>query len=125
MIQQESLVKVADNSGAKLAKCIKVLGGKKKVAKIGDIVVVSIKKLRENNPKKLSKLKKKDIFKALVIRTKSSLRKKNGFYCKFHENSVVFLDKQKNPVGTRITGFMPKQLKKKFIKFVSIASCLI
>nr|AVR57489.1 ribosomal protein L14 [Entomoneis sp.] len=125
MIQQETLLKVADNSGAKTVKCIKVLGGyKKKNAKIGDIIVVSVK-TTQNNSKKALKLRKKEVLKALVIRTKSIFKKNNGFYIKFDNNSVALLDKQKNPLGTRVIGFVPKKLKKKFNKFVSISRYLI
>jgi large subunit ribosomal protein L14 len=125
VIQQETLLKVADNSGAKTVKCIKVLGGyKKKSAKIGDVIVVSIKTVR-NNLKKALKLRKKEVLKALVIQTKFILKKNNGFYTKFYSNSVALLDKQKNPLGTRIIGFVPKKLRKKFNKFVSISKHLI
>jgi large subunit ribosomal protein L14 len=121
MIQQQTLLKVADNSGAKIVKCIKVLGGfRKKQAKIGDIVVVSVKKLRDN-PKKMTRLKKKDIFKAVVIRTTKSLSKNNGFFFGFEGNFVILLDKQENPLGTRLNGFLPKKIKKKFNKLVSLS----
>jgi large subunit ribosomal protein L14 len=125
MIQQQTLLKVADNSGAKIVKCIKVLGGfRKKQAKIGDIIVVSVKKLRDN-PKKITKLKKKDIFKAVVIRTTHGLSKNNGFFFCFEANFVVLLDKQENPLGTRLNGFLPKKIKKKFNKLVSLSSYTI
>jgi large subunit ribosomal protein L14 len=125
MIQQQTLLKVADNSGAKTVKCIKVLGGfKKKQAKIGDIIVVSIKKLRDN-PKKITRLKKKDIFKAVVIRTTYGLNKNNGFFLSFEGNFVALLDKQENPLGTRLNGFLPKKIKKKFNKLVSLSSYII
>jgi large subunit ribosomal protein L14 len=123
MIQHQSILKVSDNSGAKQVKCIKVLGGfKKKYASIGDTIVVSVKKLR-NKQKKNSRVKKKDVYKALIIKTKTKLKKKNGFETLFNENSVVLLNKQNNPIGTRITGFLPKILKKKkFQKFISIST---
>jgi large subunit ribosomal protein L14 len=126
MIQQQTILKVSDNSGAKTVRCIKVLGGfKKKFASLGDIIVVSVQKLR-NKLKKISKVKKKEIYKALIIRTKVFSKKKNGFYIKFQENSVALINKQGNPVGTRIIGPIPKILKKKqFQKFVSISSGLI
>jgi large subunit ribosomal protein L14 len=125
MIQQQTLLKVADNSGAKIVKCIKVLGGfRKKQAKIGDIVVVSIQKLRDN-PKKITRLKKKDIFKAVVIRTTHRLSKNTGFFLGFESNSVILLDKQGNPLGTRLNGFLPKKIKKKFNKLVSLSSHII
>ena len=123
MIQHQSILKVSDNSGAKQAKCIKVLGGfKKKYANIGDIIVVSVKKLR-NKQKKNSKVKKKGVYKALIIKTKIKIKKKNGFESLLNENSVVLINKQNNPIGTRITGFLPKILKKKkFQKFISIST---
>lgn len=126
MIQQQTIIKVSDNSGAKTVKCIKVLGGfKKKQASLGDILVVSVQKLR-NKMKKNSKVKKKEIYKALIIRTKVYSKKKNGFYTKFQENSVTLINKQGNPVGTRIIGPIPKILKKKqFQKFISISSGLV
>jgi len=126
MIQQQTILKVSDNSGAKTVRCIKVLGGfKKKFASLGDIIVVSIQKLR-NKLKKISKVKKKEIYKALVIRIKIYSKKKNGFYIKFQENAVALINKQGNPVGTRILGPIPKILKKKqFQKFVSISNGLI
>jgi large subunit ribosomal protein L14 len=126
MIQQQTILKVSDNSGAKTVRCIKVLGGfKKKQASLGDILVVSVQKLR-NKMKKNSKVKKKEIYKALIIRTKVYSKKKNGFYIKFQENSVTLINKQGNPVGTRIIGPLPKFLKKKqFQKFISISSGLV
>lgn len=126
MIQHQSILKVSDNSGAKSVKCIKVLGGfKKKYASIGDTIVVSVKKLR-NQLKKNSKVKKKDVYKALVIRTKTKLKKKNGFETLFNENAVILMNKQKKPIGTRIIGYLPKQLrKKKLQKFISISKGLI
>lgn len=126
MIQQQTILKVSDNSGAKTVKCIKVLGGfKKKNASLGDIIVVSVQKLR-NKLKKISKAKKKEIYRALIIRTKVYSKKKNGFSIKFQENSVALINKQGNPVGTRIIGPIPKLLKKKqFQKFISISSGLV
>jgi large subunit ribosomal protein L14 len=126
MIQQQTILKVSDNSGAKTVKCIKVLGGfKKKYAKLGDTIIVSIQKLR-NKLKKTSKVKKKEIYKALVIRTKTYSRKKNGFQILFQENSVVLINNQGNPVGTRIIGPLEKKLKSKNLqKFISISSGLI
>jgi len=126
MIQQQTILKVSDNSGAKTVKCIKVLGGfKKKYATLGDTIVVSIQKLR-NKFKKTSKVKKKEIYRALIIRTKVYSKKKDGFHILFKENSVVLMNSQGNPVGTRIIGPLPKKLKNKnFQKFISISSGLI
>lgn len=126
MIQQQTILKVSDNSGAKTVRCIKVLGGfKKKHASLGDVIVVSVQKLR-NKLKKTSKVKKKEIYRALLIRTKVNSKKKNGFYVKFQENSVALINKQGNPVGTRIIGPITKTLKKKQLqKFISISNGLI
>jgi large subunit ribosomal protein L14 len=126
MIQQQTILKVSDNSGAKTVKCIKVLGGfKKKYAQLGDIIVVSVQKLR-NKLKKNSKVKKKEIYKALIIRTKTSSKRKDGFDIQFKENSVVLINNQNNPIGTRVMGPLPKKLKKKnFQKLINISSGLI
>lgn len=123
MIQQKTILKVSDNSGAKTVKCIKVLGGfKKKYASLGDTIVVSIQKLR-NKSKKTSKVKKKEIHKALIVRTKIMLKKKNGFGISFNENAVSLINKQGNPIGTRLTGPISKTLKKqKFQKLLSIST---
>ena len=125
MIQQQTVLKVSDNSGAKSARCIKVLGGsKKKYAKLGDIIIVSIQQLR-NKSKKTSKVKKKEIYRALIIRTKTKYFKKNGVQIFFNENSIVLMNKQGNPIGTRIVGPIYKALKKKkFQKFISLSSGL-
>jgi large subunit ribosomal protein L14 len=126
MIQQESILKVSDNSGAKTVKCIKVLGGfKKRYANLGDIIVVSVQQLR-NKSKKTSKVLKGGVFRALVIRTKNKYKKKDGLCYLLQENSVALINKQGSPIGTRILGPIPKSLKKKkFLKFVSISVGLI
>jgi|TARA_B110001452_G_scaffold24125_1_gene19128 large subunit ribosomal protein L14 len=126
MIQQQTVLKVADNSGAKIVKCIKVLGGfKKRYAYLGDMIVVSIQKLR-NKSKKTSKVSKGGVFRALVIRTKTRCHKKDGSSFMLDENSVILISKQGNPIGTRVLGPIPKTLKKKkFIKFVSLSIGLI
>jgi large subunit ribosomal protein L14 len=126
MIQQQTILKVADNSGAKTVKCIKVLGGfKKRYAKLGDIVVVSVQQLR-NKSKKTSKVSKGEVFRALVVRTKKKYRKKDGSSFFLQENAVALINKQGNPIGTRILGPIPKILKKtKFMKFVSLSIGLI
>jgi len=126
MIQQQTILKVADNSGAKTVKCIKVLGGfKKRYAKLGDIVVVSVQQLR-NKSKKTSKVSKGEVFRALVVQTKKRYRKKDGSSFVLQENAVALINKQGNPIGTRILGPIPKILKKtKFMKFVSLSIGLI
>jgi large subunit ribosomal protein L14 len=126
MIQQQSILKVSDNSGAKTVKCIKVLGGfKKKRAVIGDTIVVSVQTLR-NRSKKTSKVKRKEIYKALLIRTKTKLKKKDGSEIIFKENAVILLSNKGLPVGTRIIGPVPRLFKtKKFQKFLSISSGIV
>jgi len=126
MIQQQTILKVSDNSGAKTVRCIKVLGGfKKKYAKLGDIIVVSIQQLR-NKSKISSKVKKKEVYQALIVRTKIGHTKKNGFNNSFYENSVVLINKQGNPVTNRILGPIPRILKKKKLqKFISLSAGLI
>lgn len=126
MIQQQTILKVADNSGAKTVKCIKVLGGfKKRYATLGDIIVVSVKELR-NKSKKTSKIFKGGVFHALIIKIKSNYKKKDGSEFFLKENSVTLINKQGNPIGTRILGPIPKTLrKKKFMKFISLSSGLV
>nr|YP_009829234.1 ribosomal protein L14 [Codium fragile]QJC59752.1 ribosomal protein L14 [Codium fragile] len=126
MIQQQTILKVADNSGAKTVRCIKVLGGfKKRYAKLGDIVVVSVQQLR-NKSKKTSKVSKGEVFRALVVRIKKKHQKKDGSSFFLQENAVALINKQGNPIGTRILGPIPKMLKKtKFMKFVSLSIGLI
>jgi large subunit ribosomal protein L14 len=126
MIQQQTILKVYDNSGAKTVKCIKVLGGfKKKYAKLGDIVIVSVQELR-NKSKKTSKVKKKEIYKALIIKTKTKYQKKDGSQFCFNDNGVILINKQGNPISSRIIGPIPKTLKKKKLqKFISISSGVV
>jgi len=126
MIQQRTILKVADNSGAKTVRCFKILGGfKKKIAKLGDIIVVSVQQLR-NRLKNASKVKKKEVYRALIIRTKAKHKKVDGSEIIFIENSVALMNKQGDPIGTRIFGPVPKALKKKkFQKFISLSSGLI
>jgi large subunit ribosomal protein L14 len=126
MIQPQSVLKVSDNSGAKSVRCLKVLGGfKKKYAKLGDIVIVSVQKVR-NNSKKTSRVNRKEIYKALILRTKTIHRRKTGYESFFKENAVALLNKQGNPVGTRVLGPVPKSLKKNlFQKFISISAGVV
>ena len=126
MIQTQTIIKVFDNSGAKTVKCIKVLGGfKKKIAKLGESIVVSVQQLRKKS-KKTSKVKKGEIYKALIIRTKNVHKKKDGSQLSFDENAVILLNKQNIPLSTRIIGPIPKLLKnKKNQKVISISAGLI
>ena len=122
MIQQRTVLKVVDNSGAKIVRCIKVLGGfQKRYANLGDIIVVSVQQLR-NKSKKTSKVLKGHVFRALVVRTKVNSYKRDGSAVALQENAVVLINKQGNPIGTRIVGPISKTLrKKKFIKFTSLS----
>ena len=126
MIQQNTILKVSDNSGAKTVRCIKVLGGfKKKIAKLGNKIVISIQQLR-NKSKTTSKVKKGEVYQAIILKTKKNFIKKNGFSTTFSENSVVLINKQGNSIGTRILGPISRTLKKKkFQKITSIATGLV
>ncbi|MEK9184004.1 MAG: 50S ribosomal protein L14 [Patescibacteria group bacterium] len=119
MIQPRTMLNIADNTGAKLAQVIKVLGGsKKRYARIGDIVVVSIKVAE---PRKT--VKKKDVHHALVVRQRSPFRRKDGSYVRFDENAVVIVDKiKKEPIGGRIFGPIPREIQEKgYAKIISLA----
>jgi len=119
MIQQESSLEVADNTGAKRVVCIKVLkGSKRRYASVGDIIVCSVK---ESIPRSL--VKKGDIVKAVIVRTKKVLRRRDGSYLKFYSNSCVILDdKLENPRGTRIFGPIARELRELgFAKIISLA----
>lgn len=118
MIQMQSRLRVADNSGAREVQCIKVLGGsKRRYASIGDIVVVSIKDAMPN-----SKVKKGDVAKAVIVRTVQKLRRADGSYIRFDDNSAVLINAAKEPIGTRIFGPVARELRaKQFVKIVSLA----
>jgi large subunit ribosomal protein L14 len=118
MIQMQSRLNVADNSGAKEVMCIKVLGGsKRRFASIGDIIVVSIKDAIPN-----AKVKKGDVAKAVIVRTIHKLRRADGSYIRFDDNSAVLINAAKEPVGTRIFGPVARELRaKQFVKIVSLA----
>ena len=123
MIQQQTVLKVTDNSGAKNVKCIKVLGGfKRKFAKLGNVIVVSVKNLR-NRSKQTSKVKKGEIYKALIIKTKKKKTNKDGSHIFFSSNSVSLINKQNKPLASRILGPVSKTLKKgKYSKFSNIST---
>ena len=118
MIQMQTRLNVADNSGAKEVFCIKVLGGsKRRFASIGDIIVVSIKEALPN-----AKVKKGDVAKAVVVRTVHKLRRQDGSYIRFDDNSAVLINANKEPIGTRIFGPVARELRaKQFAKIVSLA----
>lgn len=118
MIQMQTRLNVADNSGAKEVYCIKVLGGsKRRTAHIGDIIVVSVKSALPN-----SKVKKGEVAKAVIVRTIHKLRRADGSYIRFDDNSAVLINKDKEPIGTRIFGPVARELRaKQFVKIVSLA----
>ncbi|MCD6272825.1 MAG: 50S ribosomal protein L14 [Deltaproteobacteria bacterium] len=118
MIQAETRLTVADNSGAKVVYCIKVLGGsRRRYASVGDIIVVSIKEAMPN-----AKAKKGDVLKAVVVRTKKEIRRPDGSYIRFDDNSAVLITANQEPLGTRIFGPVARELRaKKFMKIISLA----
>jgi large subunit ribosomal protein L14 len=118
MIQMRTMLDVADNSGARKVGCIKVLGSsRRKYASLGDVIVVSVKDAIPN-----AKIKKGDVVKAVVVRTKSGIRRSDGTYIKFDDNSAVLINQQNEPIGTRIFGPVARELRaKKFMKIISLA----
>lgn len=118
MIQQESRLKVADNSGAKELLCIRVLGGtKRKYAHIGDVIVCAVKEATPGGV-----VKKGQVVKAVVVRTKNASRRNDGSYIRFDENAAVIIKEDKNPVGTRIFGPVARELRERdFMKIISLA----
>jgi large subunit ribosomal protein L14 len=118
MVQTTTTLDVADNSGAKKVMCIRVLGGtKRKYASIGDVIVVSIKEAIPN-----AKVKKGEVAKAVIVRTKKEVSRQDGSYIRFDSNSAVLVDKDNEPVGTRIFGPVARELRaKRFMKIISLA----
>ena len=118
MIQLRTVLDVADNSGAKKIQCIKVLGGsRRRYARIGDIIVVTV---RETDPR--STVKKGEVTKAVVVRTRKEIRRPNGTYIKFDVNSAVLINDNREPLGTRIFGPVARELRaKKFMRILSLA----
>ena len=118
MLQQQSYMKVADNTGAKEHMCIRVLGGTgRRYARIGDVVVCSVKKATPGGV-----VKKGDVVKAVVVRTVQSLRRADGSYIKFDENAAVIIGADKNPKGTRIFGPVARELRERdYLKILSLA----
>jgi large subunit ribosomal protein L14 len=118
MIQMQTVLDVADNSGAKKLMCIKVLGGsRRKYASVGDIIVVSVKEAIPG-----SKVKKGEVMKAVVVRTAKEIPRPDGSYIRFDNNSAVLINAQKEPIGTRIFGPVARELRaRKFMKIISLA----
>lgn len=118
MIQEETNLTVADNSGAKKVRCIRVLGGSgRKYASLGDLIVVSVKAAMPNGA-----VKKGEVSRAVIVRTKKEVRRKDGSYIRFDENAAVLINNQNEPKGTRIFGPVARELREKqFMKIVSLA----
>lgn len=118
MIGLKSLLEVADNSGAKKVMCVKVLGGsRRRYATVGDVIVIAVKEATPN-----SKVAKGSVHKAVVVRTAKELRREDGSFIRFDENSAVLIDDNKEPKGTRIFGPVARELRaKKFMKIISLA----
>jgi large subunit ribosomal protein L14 len=118
MIQMQSIIDVADNSGAKKIRCIKVLGGsKRKYARLGDLVVASVKEASPGG-----NVKKKDVVRAVIVRTRKEQRRNDGSYIKFDRNAAVLLSPQNEPIGTRIFGPVAKELREKaYMRIISLA----
>lgn len=118
MIQQESILKIADNSGAKRALCIRVLGGsKRRYASVGDVIVATIKDAIPNSP-----VKKGEVVQAVVVRTAKEVRRRDGSYIRFDDNAAVLITPQGEPVGTRIFGPVGRELReKRYMKIASLA----
>ncbi len=118
MIQMRTKLDVADNTGAKIVGCIKVLGGsKRRYAYVGDIIICSAKKVLPGGP-----IKQGEIVRGVVVRTVDKIRREDGSYVRFDRNAIVLLDKDDNPRGTRIFGAVPRELRAKFMKIISLAA---
>ncbi len=122
MIQPQTILKVADNSGAKIIQCIRVLGGtRRRYAQIGDIIVGAVKTAEPRRP-----VKKHDVVKAVIVRQKKALRRSDGSYIRFDDNAAVILETGKNPKGGRIFGPIARELRKKgFEKIVNLAKDIV
>ncbi len=122
MIQERSILKVADNSGAKIVRCFRVLGGsRRRYAGVGDLIVASV---QSAEPRK--GVKKKDIVRTVVVRTKKAIRRADGSYVRFDENAVVLVNPKKEPIATRIFGPLPRELKEKgYEKILTMAEEIV
>src|SRR2546427_7908193 len=118
MVQMRTILSVADNSGARKVMCIKVLGGsRRRYATVGDVIVVAVREAIPN-----AKVKKGEVTKAVIVRTSKEVNRDDGSYIRFDDNSAVLLDKQQEPIGTRIFGPVARQLRaKRFLKIISLA----
>ena len=124
MVQERTILKVADNSGAKVVRCFRVLGGsRKRYAHVGDVIVASVQSAEPRN--KLG-IKKKDWIRAVVVRSRAPRRRPDGSYVRFDENAVILIDAKRQPRATRVFGPIPKELKEKgYDKIVSLAPVVV
>ena len=117
MIYPQTMLTVADNTGAKKVMCIRVLGGNKKYAEIGDTIIAVVKEAIPNMP-----IKRSDVIKAIVVRTKKTIRRQDGMYIRFDDNAAVIVNAENNPRGTRVFGPVAREIRdKSFSKIVSLA----
>jgi large subunit ribosomal protein L14 len=117
MIYPQTILTVADNTGAKKVMCIRILGGNKKYAEIGDTIIAVVKEAMPNMP-----VKRSDVVKAIVVRTKKTIRRQDGMYIRFDDNAVVIVNADNNPRGTRVFGPVAREIRdKSFSKIVSLA----
>ena len=117
MIYPQTILTVADNTGAKKVMCIRVLGGNKKYAEVGDTIIAVVKEALPNMP-----VKRSDVIRAIVVRTKKSIRRQDGMYIRFDDNAVVIVNMDNNPRGTRVFGPVAREIRdKNFSKIVSLA----
>jgi|TARA_B100001142_G_scaffold118429_1_gene120524 large subunit ribosomal protein L14 len=117
MIQNQTYLKVADNSGAKEIMCIRILGGNRKYATIGDVIIGVVKDAIPNMP-----IKRSDVVRAVIMRTKNTIRRKDGMSIRFDDNAAVIINKENNPRGTRVFGPVARELRdKNFTKIISLA----
>jgi large subunit ribosomal protein L14 len=117
MIYPQTMLTVADNTGAKKVMCIRVLGGSKKYAKIGDIIIAVVKEAIPNMP-----VKRSDLVRAIIVRTKKTIRRQDGMYIRFDDNAAVIVNMENNPRGTRVFGPVAREIRdKNFSKIVSLA----
>jgi large subunit ribosomal protein L14 len=118
MIQMQTKLDVADNSGAKVVGCIKVLGGsRRRYAGVGDVIIGSVKKALPGGA-----IKPGDVIRAVVVRTRHAIRRDDGSYVRFDKNAAVIIDNDNNPRGTRIFGAVPRELRGKYMKIISLAA---
>jgi large subunit ribosomal protein L14 len=117
MIYPQTMLTVADNTGAKKLMCIRVLGGNKKYAKIGDTIIAVVKEAIPNMP-----VKRSDVVRAIIVRTKKSIRRQDGMYIRFDDNAAVIVNAEQNPRGTRVFGPVSREIRdKRYSKIVSLA----